>query len=92
MALLKIDGGFDLDEFARRLETLPTYARPPFLRLTREFETTETFKPKRRIYVEQGFDPDRIADPLYVFDGEQQAYVAIDADRFRAIRNGAMRL
>ena len=57
MALLKIDGQFDLDTLARRLETLPRYARPLFLRLAREIETTETFKPKRRIYVEQGFDP-----------------------------------
>ena len=59
MALLKIDGQFDLDALVRRLETLPRYARPLFLRFAREIETTETFKPKRRVYVEQGFDPER---------------------------------
>ena len=36
MALLKIDGQFDLDVLVRRLETLPPYARPLFLRLARE--------------------------------------------------------
>jgi fatty-acyl-CoA synthase len=92
MALLKIDGFFDLDELVRRLETLPRYARPLFLRLAREIETTETLKPKRRVYVEQGFDPERVEDPLYVFEREQQAYVPLDANRHEAIRNGTMHL
>ena len=92
MALLKIDGQFDLDTLARRLETLPRYARPLFLRLAREIETTETFKPKRRVYVEQGFDPERVEDPLYVFEREREAYVPLDANRHEAIRNGTMRL
>ncbi len=91
MALLKIDRGLDLDALARQLENLPRYARPLFLRVAREIEMTETFKPKRRVYVAQGFDPGRITDPLYVFDNEAQAYVALDADRHAAIQNGAMR-
>ena len=49
-------------------------------------ETTETFKPKRRAYVEQGFDPARIDDPLFVLDGD--SYVPLDADRCHAIQNG----
>ncbi len=92
MALLKIDGQFDLDTLVRRLETLPRYARPLFLRLAREIETTETFKPKRHVYVEQGFDPERVEDPLYVFEREQQAYVSLDAKHYEAVLNGTMRL
>ncbi len=91
MALLTIDGRFDLDALVGRLESLPKYARPLFLRVAREIETTETFKPKRRVYVEQGFNPERIADPLYVFDGERQTYVPLDADRYAAIQSGAIR-
>jgi fatty-acyl-CoA synthase len=91
MALLKVDGRFDLGALERRLQVLPGYARPLFLRFAHEIETTETFKPKRRLYAEQGFDPGRIADPLYVFDRERQAYVALDARRCAAIQNGAMR-
>ena len=45
MALLKIDGRFDLGALARRLEILPGYARPQFLRVVLEIEATETFKP-----------------------------------------------
>jgi len=92
MALLKIDGPFDLDALVRRLETLPRYAWPLLLRLAREIETTETLKPKRRVYVEQGFDPERVEDPLYVFERKQHAYVPLDGNRHQAIRNGTMRL
>ena len=91
MALLKINRQFDLDVLVRRLETLPSYARPLFLRFAREIVTTETFKPKRRLYVEQGFDPELIEDPLYVFERDRQAYVPLDADRYEEIQNGSIR-
>jgi fatty-acyl-CoA synthase len=87
MALLKIDRQFDLNALPGRLEILPRYARPLFLRLALKIEITETFKAKRRAYVDQGFDPERIADPLYVFDGHRQAFVVLDAERYAAIRN-----
>jgi fatty-acyl-CoA synthase len=91
MALLRTEGLLDLDALARRLETLPRYARPLFLRLAPEIEATETFKPKQRVYVEQGFDPRQIGDPLYVFNDEAQAYVALDEEHFTAIQTGGIR-
>ncbi|MBV9289706.1 MAG: long-chain-acyl-CoA synthetase, partial [Hyphomicrobiales bacterium] len=90
MALLKAAGPLDLAGLARRLEVLPRYARPIFLRLARDIETTETARPKRRLYAELGFDPTRTADPLFVFD-EREGYVALDADRHAAIQKGSMR-
>jgi fatty-acyl-CoA synthase len=89
MALLRQVGSLDLEVLARALEALPRWARPLFLRLAGAIETTETFKPKRRAYVEQGFDPASMSDPLFVFDGER--YVPLDADRWAAIQNGTMR-
>jgi fatty-acyl-CoA synthase len=92
MALMKIGEEFNLDALVERLETLPRYARPLFLRLAREIETTGTFKPKRRVYVDEGFDPARVEDPLYVLERERQVYVPLDANRHEAIRNGTLRL
>ncbi len=89
MALLRQVGSLDLEVLARALEALPRWARPLFLRLAGAIETTETFKPKRRAYVEQGFDPASVSDPLFVLDGER--YVPLDADRWAAIQNGTMR-
>jgi fatty-acyl-CoA synthase len=90
MALLKIDGQFDLDALSVRLEILPRYARPLFLRIASKIEITETFKAKRRAYVDQGFDPEGIEDALYVFDGQRQAFVVLDMERYAAIRDRAI--
>jgi fatty-acyl-CoA synthase len=59
--------------------------------MRRSLNVTSTFKPKRRETANEGFDPARVDDPLYVFDAERQAYVALDAARFAAIQSGAMR-
>lgn len=90
MALLKIDQSFDIDALPGRLAILPRYARPLFLRLAPEVEITETFKAKRRAYVDDGFNPERIEDPIFVFDGQRQAFVALDGEWYAAIQNSAI--
>ena len=92
MALLKTDPRFDLGSLVKKLENLPGYAWPVFLRLTNEIEKTETFKPKRSAYSVQGFDPGVIDDPLYAFIPERQRYTRLGADLYVAIQSGAMRL
>jgi fatty-acyl-CoA synthase len=92
MALLGLKGELDLAGIARHLRVLPEYARPVFLRLSRKLEITPTFKHKKHDLANQGFDPGRIAEPLYVFDRGQGAYVALDRDRFARIESGVMRL
>ena len=92
MALIKVRGALDLARFARGMKVLPRYARPLFLRLTREIATTETLKPKRGAYVAEGFDPAKVKDPLYVFDADAGDYVPLDAERYAAIVEGKMRL
>ena len=92
MALLTTDDRFDLEALAGRLEVLPKYARPLFVRIAKEIEATETFKPKRRLYVEEGFDPGRVKDLLYVLDLERGCYLTLDAEKYAAIRDGAIRL
>jgi len=87
MALLKIDDAFDLDGLPERLQSLPKYARPLFLRIASTINATETFKPKRNAYLAQGFDPLRIDDPLYMFDSSTALYVTLDAERYAAIRD-----
>ena len=91
MATIQTTGALDLVDLAHRLEALPRPARPLFLRIVGEIARTETFKPKRRVYADEGFDVSRIADPLWVWDGEAGAYVALDAERFAAIGVGGFR-
>ena len=92
MAALTIDGAPDLEAIARAALALPRYARPLFLRLAPTLEATATFKPMKRTLAAEGFDPAKVADPLYVYDAEREAYVALDAQRYAAIASGAARL
>ena len=92
MALLVAESALDLAEIARHMRALPDYARPVFLRVSSGLAVTATFKHQKRALMEEGFDPRRTAEPLYVFDRARDAYVALDADLFTEIASGAMRL
>ena len=91
MAALTIDGPPDLEAIARAASALPRYARPLFLRLTPALEATVTFKPMKRTLAAEGFDPAKVADPLYVYDADVETYVALDATRYAAIASGERR-
>jgi fatty-acyl-CoA synthase len=91
MALLSLSGPLDLPGLLEGMRALPDYARPLFLRLAQKLEVTATFKHKKHDLAQEGFDPGRVADPLYVFDRATHAYVPLDAARFAAIGAGAMR-
>jgi fatty-acyl-CoA synthase len=92
-AALVVDASFDLAAFRADLALrLPAYARPVFLRLLRHIESTGTFKPRKEDLVQAGFDPARIADPLFVHDARKQAYVPVDAALFAAISAGNFRI
>jgi fatty-acyl-CoA synthase len=41
--------------------------------LSGELEATETFKPKKQVLMQQGFDPRLVSDPLYVEDTTRDA-------------------
>ncbi len=91
MAAIKLDGPVDLDGIAAKLgEMLPAYARPLFLRIVESFESTETFKQKKGGLASDGFDPARIADPLYVADGGR--YQPLTPETFADIQSGRLRL
>jgi fatty-acyl-CoA synthase len=92
MAALTIDGTPDLAAIARAASALPRYARPLFLRITPALDATATFKPVKRALAAEGFDPAKVTDPLYVFDGEWDAYVALDAQRHVVIASGDARM
>ena len=92
MAALVVDADFDLAVFRADVAArLPGYARPVFLRLLRNIESTGTFKPRKQELLQAGFDPGRISDPLYADDLKAQAYVRLDAPLFAAISAGAVR-
>lgn len=54
-----------LKQLYRKVEhELPSYARPIFLRLVPEQAVTQTMKHRKVELVEEGFDPNKVSDPL----------------------------
>ena len=93
MAALVTDEDFNLADLRRHLvSSLPAYARPLFLRLQDDIDTTETFKQKKAPLMAQGFDPGIVADPLYVEDRHADAYVGLDGLVYGKIVSGTFRL
>jgi acyl-CoA synthetase (AMP-forming)/AMP-acid ligase II len=87
MASLRVGDDFDLGEFAAYVtRELPSYQRPHFLRLQGDMRVTGTFKHQKVDYREEGYDPHRVADPLYFLDGEH--YVRIDEELHRKLTSG----
>jgi fatty-acyl-CoA synthase len=73
-------------------ERLPSYARPVFIRLCRQIEVTETFKPKKQALMSEGFDPRAISDRICVEDRAADAYVPLDEAIYAAIQRGEFRV
>ena len=93
MAAIVVGSAFDLTCLRRHLiEHLPDYARPLFLRIRRELETTATFKPIKQQLLREGYDLTGIADPVYFYDRGREAFVELDDGVYESIRAGALRV
>jgi fatty-acyl-CoA synthase len=93
MSAIMINEGFDLAALADHLAArLPAYARPVFIRIAGELDTTETFKQKKSQLAREGFDPSVISDPLLVTEPKSGAYVALDVETYARIVDGSIRL
>jgi len=71
--------------------SLPHYARPVFLRISKESDTTSTFKFKKTNLVKAGFDPGNISDPLFVLEPKGE-FIILDKQIFKRIESGDLRL
>ena len=93
MAALVTSDDFDLAAFAAHItERLPEYARPVFLRLCRQIATTGTFKPQKQAFAREGFDPDAVSDPLFMFDRQKGGFTPLDAETYKRMESGLLRL
>jgi fatty-acyl-CoA synthase len=91
MAAIVVGPAFDLTRLGRHLtKHLPDYARPLFLRIRRELETTATFKPIKQQLSGEGYEPTGIADPVYFYDRRRQAFIELDNTAYQSIRTGAL--
>ena len=91
MAALEVEDGFNPEYFRAHMALrLPAYARPVFLRIVESLALTETFKQKKQLLAQEGFDPSVIADTLLADCGA--GYVPLDGETYARISSGLIRL
>ncbi|XP_069460111.1 long-chain fatty acid transport protein 1 [Ambystoma mexicanum] len=69
-------------------KVLPPYARPIFLRLLPEVDTTGTFKIQKTRLQREGFSPLMTSDRLFFLDMKLGRYVPLDENLFSNIQTG----
>ncbi|KAM6926878.1 long-chain fatty acid transport protein 2-like isoform 2-T2 [Lycodopsis pacificus] len=91
--ILKEGQRFDSAGVFKHVENfLPSYARPRFMRIQSSMDVTGTFKLLKGKLVEEGFDPNRMTDPLYFLDEKDKNYVPLTVDMFNSITSGKIKI
>ncbi|NQX89353.1 MAG: long-chain-acyl-CoA synthetase [Halioglobus sp.] len=88
-ALVLAEGIESLDTHSFSLhirKNLPAYARPVFLRIQRDLDTTGTFKLVKGALRKQAYDLQQVDDPLFVLKPRSENYEPLDK-AFLAILN-----
>lgn len=92
MAAITTDGEVNFATLRATLASaLPTYAIPIFIRVQPTAETTGTFKYRKVELVQEGFDPSRTNDPLWMLDTDSGQYVPVTQGRFERLKAGGYR-
>jgi len=79
----------ELGEFYSHLgQHLPDFARPVFLRLCREIETTATFRNVKERLSREGYDPAAAGEAIFFNDRRNGGFVPLDGALFDRIQTG----
>jgi acyl-CoA synthetase (AMP-forming)/AMP-acid ligase II len=90
---LQGSGNFDLKIFSDFLNSsLPRYASPVFVRIRNNLEVTGTFKLRKVNLKKEGYNPNNISDPLYIWDSKSKCLKKFTPDIYQSIDNGDLRL
>jgi solute carrier family 27 fatty acid transporter 1/4 len=90
-AIADPNNALDMQSLADGLDkTLPSYARPIFIRVIEKMEMTGTFKIKKTELQKDGFDPSKIKDKLYIRSGKE--YVSLTSHLYQDLLKGVRKL
>jgi len=90
MAAFSLDdvNSFDWDGFSDYVQSsLPKYARPLFIRIIQEMDTTGTFKLKKNDLRNEAFDIGKITDTVYCLKPNSSNYQALDNEWLQTINS-----
>jgi acyl-CoA synthetase (AMP-forming)/AMP-acid ligase II len=95
MAAIKLDPsiGFKPEEVSHFVvEVLPKYSIPIFIRLCQELEVTGSKKIRKSNLRKEGYNIDKIEDPIYFWDSKIKEYIQFSQSRYQEIVNGKLKL
>lgn len=93
MAALTLDADVDLEKLRDYVVAeLPAYARPIFLRMQPEIETTGTFKYRKVDLVKEGFDPSKTPDAIWFDHPGEKKYVRLTPEMYADVQAGKFKL
>ena len=90
MAAFSLDdaSSFDWQGFSNHVEnSLPKYARPLFIRIIEEMDTTGTFKLKKNDLRNEAFNIDKVTDQIYCLKPNSSNYEVLDKEWLQTINS-----
>ena len=90
MAAFSLDdaSSFDWQGFSNHVEnSLPKYARPLFIRIIEEMDTTGTFKLKKNDLRNEAFNIDKVSDQIYCLKPNSSNYEVLDKEWLQTINS-----
>jgi fatty-acyl-CoA synthase len=91
-AVVLTDGELDAAAFYAGMKQLASYARPLFVRIVQNLETTGTLKLRKVDLQREGFDLTVVSDPLYIRDDRAQRYVPFTRDMQLLLESGKLQV
>jgi acyl-CoA synthetase (AMP-forming)/AMP-acid ligase II len=95
MAAIKPDPtiGFKPDEISRFvIDVLPKYSIPIFIRIRQQLEVTGSKKIRKANLQEEGFNLNKIKEPMYFWDLSKKKYIEFNRSTYQEIVNGRLSL
>ncbi|KAI5620920.1 long-chain fatty acid transport protein 1, partial [Silurus asotus] len=85
-AIADCTGNFNCESFLREVQkVLPPYARPVFLRISPQVDTTGTFKIQKTRLQKEGFNPHITSDRIYFLNSRAGRYEAVTGEMYNAL-------
>ena len=79
---------FDWNAFSEHVDdSLPKYARPLFIRIIEEMDTTGTFKLKKNDLRNEAFNIDKVTDQIYCLKPNSSNYEVLDQEWLQTINS-----
>ena len=92
-AIVDENNSIDMEQLTVALNrSLPSYARPLFVRFIKEADTTGTFKLKKTTLRDEGFNVNVVKDKIFFLDPSSRSYVLLTPESHQDIMQGRVRL